>query len=124
MDAAGQIGLEKFPVSRMKTLINLLMFLALVLLTFSVNAGEDDIVFAVKATRAEMKKLLSKEPSDWEQAKFVNNVDNYNIGISESERQIIVVYTLKKTKVRILGGRVDFFVSKNPLGIVRTIRHK
>jgi hypothetical protein len=108
----------------MGALMRYLISFALVLFAFAVKAGEEDIVSAVKATRAEMIRILSKEPNDWEHAKFVNNIDNYNIGISESEKQVIVVYALKKSQVRILGGRVDFVVSKNPFVIEKTVRHK
>ncbi len=101
-----------------------LIFLVAALFLLDVRAGEGDIISAIKVTRAEMIRILSKEPDDWEYAKFVNNIDNYNIGISELEKQVVVVYVLKRSRVRILGGRVDFFVSKNPLVIEKIVRHK
>jgi len=80
--------------------------------------GKSRILDAAETAREKFASELGKrKPSDWEWEKYVSNVDNYDIGLSESPELYVVVFTPREKRIR--GGRYEYWVSKSDLKIVK-----
>lgn len=96
----------------------------LIALTSSgVVRAEDEcppLLRAAEVARHDFSSKLKGFPTETDFDKFVENIDNYNIGLSDAGEAFVVVFTLKKRKKGevIKGGGAMYRIRKKDLAII------
>jgi hypothetical protein len=79
------------------------------------------IIKAAEVARRDFSVRLKQFPSETEFDKFVENIDNYSIGLSEGRSAYVIVFKLRKGEDVVKGGGAIYNVRKKDLAIVRFV---
>ena len=104
----------------------LILAAVLYLLVAPNNAFASDgsrILSAAEVAIKDFKTRLDNEStstSEWEFSKFVFDIENYNIGLSQDRDHFVVVFLLRRHGNDVIkGGGGEYWVNKSDLRIAR-----
>jgi len=69
-------------------------------------------------------KLDQGRTIQWEYSDYVGNIQNYDIGLSESDTSYIVVFLLKQGDVKINGGGGEYKINKGDFRVMQFTVYK
>lgn len=98
-------------------------FLIGVTASHDLRAGEkcSPILRAAEVARHDFSLKLKSFPAETEYDRFVENIDNYDIGLSGSGDVFVVVFKLRARRGTIAGGGGTYKIRKKDLAIINFV---
>lgn len=113
----------------MRSTLLVVLLLALFFWIGKAFAGEQkpssNVVDATRVAYEDFEKRLAERTDrEGNLAQFVLNAKNYDVGVSQTDSEFVVVFKPKQTPRRILGGGGQYFIRKSDLSIVGFMGYK